>query len=151
MERNPVGDSAVVKRFGYDGVRNRRAIVESSKEDPRPINESYTCRPTPDGSAFDDENRTAHDRQPNDAFRTREHGQPATDPQLRPLPGQKVKDVRDKNGGSDFGFHAAHAKKDLELIESQIAEEKYFDRPVDFKKLGNPVREHDRAGSCGQG
>src|SRR5438045_9488719 len=151
MERDPVGDSAVVKRLGYNGVRNRRAIVESSTEAPRTINASYPCRPTPDGSTFDDEDRTAYDRQPDDAFRTREHGQPATGPKLRPLPGQKVKDIGDKNGRGDFGFHAAHAKKDLELIESQIAEEKYFDRPVDFKKLGNPVRKHHRAGSCGQG
>src|SRR5437660_8384213 len=124
MERDPAGDSAVVKRFGYNGVRDRRAIVESSKEDPRPINESYPCRPTPDGSAFDDEDGTACYRQPKNALRTREHGQPATDPKLRPLPGQKVKDVRDKYGGRDFGFHAAHAEKDLELIESEIAEEK---------------------------
>src|SRR5438105_14482722 len=118
MERDPVGDSAVVKRFGYDGVRDRRAIVESSKEDPWPINESYTCRPTPDGSAFDDEDGTAYYRQPKNAFRTREHSQAATDPQLRPLPGQEVKDIGDKNGRGDFGFHATHAEKDLELIES---------------------------------
>src|SRR5437868_14349786 len=109
MERDPVGDSAVIKRFGYNGMRDRRAIVESSKEDPWPINESYTCRPTPDGSAFDDEDRTAYDRQPDDAFRAREHGQAAIDPKLRPLPGQQVKDIGDKNGGSEFGFNAAHA------------------------------------------
>src|SRR5438067_9869244 len=151
MERDPVGDSAVVKRFGYNGVRDGRAIVEGSEEHPRPVNESYPRCPAPDGSAFDDEDGTAYHRQPKNAFRTREHGQSATDPKLRPLPGQKVKDIGDKNGRSDFGFHAAHAKEDLELIESQIAEEKYLDRPVDFKKLGNPVRKHHRAGSCGQG
>src|SRR5438067_8190100 len=108
MERDPAGDSAVVKRFGYNGVRDRRAIVESSKEEPWSINESYTCRPTPDGSALDDEDGTAYHRQPKDAFRTRQHGQSATDPKFCPLPGQKVKDIGDKNGGSDFGFHAAH-------------------------------------------
>src|ERR1700730_117555 len=139
MERNPVGDSAIVKRFGHNCVRDRRAIVERSKENPGSIDESYPRGPTPDGASFDNEDKTTYYRQPEDAFRAREHGQTTTDSKLCPLPGKKVKDVRNKNGGRDFRFQAAHAKEDLELIESQIAEEKYLDRPMDFKKDGNPL------------
>src|ERR1700720_606977 len=150
MESDPGGDPAIIKRLGYDGVRNRRAVVEDGEKDPGAVDKSYPSGPTPDSGALQDENGTTHDGQPQDAFRAREHGQATIDSELRPLPGKKIKNVRDENRGGDFRFHAAHAKEDLELIESQIAEEKYLDRPMDLKETGDAVSEHDRAGRRGE-